>query len=79
MSNSPNPREVVAKRLKQDLDEVTENDIRTAVLCGEMGCGDMRQFILGHPDLRCPYANQPDGQEKCERLREAYVAAIQGG
>jgi len=79
MLNSISPRNVVIERLRQDIGEPTENDIRTAVLCGEMGCEDMRQFIENHPVLRCPYADRPDGRERCERLREAYQAAIRCG
>lgn len=71
-----NPRGVVVERLKRDLGEATERDIKAAVLCGEMGCEDMREFILNHPVLRCPYGALPDGRDRCRTLREEYREAI---
>ncbi len=71
-----NPRKVVEQRLRQDLGEVTEADITSGVLCGEMGCREMKEFILNHPVLRCPYGRFPDGEDRCARLREEYRAAI---
>ncbi len=54
---------------------MTEDLVHAAVPCGEMGCAEMKQFIEDHLVLRCPYAGQPELQEKCQRLREGYLAA----
>jgi len=71
-----NPREVVERRLIKDLGRATEAHITAGVLCGEMGCGEMMEFIDRHPDLSCPYGGMRDGKEKCDRLKAEYRSAI---
>ncbi|MFB6153637.1 MAG: hypothetical protein ABEJ27_05235 [Halodesulfurarchaeum sp.] len=73
-----NRRSVIHRRLREDLGEYDEIDVRSAIFCGEMGCGEREQEILvDHPDLRCPYMDRvenPSGY--CRRLRSAYTAAV---
>lgn len=74
----PNPRQVIVQRLQQDLGQVEPADIRTAVLCGEMGCDEVtQQYIQSHPGLRCPYQGRvEDPQGHCKQLRTAYLVAV---
>lgn len=73
-----NQREIVKKRLKEDLGKAEEIDVRSAILCGELGCGEIVQdFISRHPDLRCPYMGKVDDPSAyCERLRKEYQESI---
>lgn len=74
-----NPREVVRRRLLEDLRKVEAIDVRTAILCGELGCGEIVQdFVSRHQSLRCPYIGRVDDPKAyCERLRREYRAAIE--
>ena len=76
-----NPREVVKSRLRGDLGDVEAADLRTAILCGELGCGrEVQEFIAKHPALRYPYEGRvPDPKTYCERLRREYHAATGHG
>lgn len=69
-----NPWETVRKRLEEDLGKAEEIDVRSAILCGELGCREIVQdFISRHPDLRCPYMGKVDDPRAyCERLRKEY-------
>jgi len=70
-------RSVVIDHLNEYLGKAEEIDIRSAVLCGEMGCGDMADFIFNHDELRCPYNGRVENpQEACHKLHEAYQQAI---
>lgn len=73
------PRAAVESRLREDLRDVEPVDIRSAVFCGEMGCGEREQeYLLDHPDLRCPYMDRVDDPSAyCAQLREAYQAAVE--
>lgn len=72
-----NPRQVIKNRLNRDLEEVEEADIRSAVLCGEMGCDEMETFISENPQLRCPYSGRvEDPAGACEQLRREYLEVI---
>lgn len=72
-------REAVRGRLEKDLGQLEEIDVRSAVLCGEMGCAEMADFISRHRRLRCPYMGRVEDPEgACRRLREEYQAAIAG-
>lgn len=76
-----NPRKIVKQRLEDDLGSVEEADVRSAIFCGEMGCGEHEQkYLLQHPDLRCPYMDRVDNpREFCMQLREEYQAATDIG
>ncbi len=80
MSNPamPDPRQVVVSRLQQDLGQVEAIDIRTAVLCGEIGCDDQTvKYVEQHPHLRCPYQGRVDDPHHyCMQLRREYQAAV---
>ncbi len=71
------PRAVIRRRLELDLGSAPEMLIKSAVLCAEMGCAAMEPYILGHPDLRCPYGGQANGKEKCRQLRDEYARACE--
>lgn len=73
-----NPRKVIENRLRADLGSIEEMDIKSAIICGEMGCGPTEQEYLNkHPLLRFPYMNRVDDPRKyCERLRKEYQEAI---
>ncbi|MDR8390711.1 hypothetical protein NC796_06165 [Aliifodinibius sp. S!AR15-10] len=73
-------REVVIDHLNEYLGAAEEIDIRSAVLCGEMGCGDMADFIFNHDELRRPYNGRVDNpEEACHKLHEAYQQVIRDG
>lgn len=72
-NNVNNPREKVREYLLEHLGQDEEIDLKSAVLCGEMGCGEMSKFIAASPNLRCPFENRIEQpQEHCKRLREIY-------
>lgn len=76
-----NPRQIVEQRLKADLGEADPMDIRSAVLCGELGCDEVTQdYISRNPRLRCPYSGRVENASAhCERLRQEYQAAVTKG
>lgn len=75
------PREAVRRRLREDLGEADPADVRSAVFCAEMGCGEREQrYLIEHPTLGCPYMNRVDeARRHCDRLRHEYREAIDHG
>lgn len=77
-STGTNPRKAVIQRLQKELGKAEEIDIKSAVICGEMGCGEsMQDFLLKHPELRCPFMGKvEDPRASCENLQKDYRSAI---
>lgn len=77
-SPETDPRKAVIQRLQKELGKAEEEDIKSAVICGEMGCGEsVQDFLLKHPGLRCPFMGKvEDPRTSCENLQKDYRNAI---